>query len=240
MDPLKKLSRPLLSIIAGYAKEENPNYSEGFDLMMLNRSESPSTGRKDIDLFLSAIEQGCVKTVAHMLQRERYPMDPAEIIFHNFALSTEHHHTTPLLHALRHRQFDIVALLIKDYKDQIKKTINQCFQTKQILFGSGSVGQPWVDFGTALSYAIEACHLPTILNLRDLGAETPPAYCLDSLKRLLKTSQPAKIKRPIVTMLMNHGDIQIDNENLSLSEIERLREILDPGFAKSKVVAKPR
>ncbi|MHB1946549.1 MAG: hypothetical protein ACYCQI_00360 [Gammaproteobacteria bacterium] len=241
---LMKLSRPLLSIIAEYAKEENPNYNEELDRKLLASSEPAAFGYNDIKLFLSAVEQGCEKTAAHMLKRQHFAISAHQVIFHNFALETEHHQTTPLLHALRHRQFSIVSLLVNDFKDEIKKTINARFQTKQILSFTGSIGQPWVDFGTALSYAIEACHLPTIISLRDLGAEVAPAYCLDSLKRFLESPPYAtmsdKVKRPFVITLMNHGNIKINDENLSTDHINRIQEILDPGFLKSKIVAKRR
>lgn len=242
-DSLLRLSRPLLSIIAGYA-EHDSNYDEERDLQMLKASEPASWGYNDIILLLSAIKEGCKQTVSHVIKRKPFGLEAGRVYPHDFALETEHHKTTPLLHALRHRQFGVVSLLVNDFKEEIKPTINTRFQTQQITAYTGSIGQPWVDFGTALSIAIETCHLPTIISLRDLGAEVAPDYSLGSLKRFLEAPEyaamPDKVKRPFVVMLMNHGNIKVDDAGLSTDNVNRLQEILDPSFVKSRVVAKRR
>lgn len=193
LECLKKLSRPLLSLIAEYSQ----SYNKELDLQTLQKAKAASWGYNRLMIFLSAIKDGHIVTVRHLLESKME--NPHRVIQHDFALpvpnsqyynyDNQHHLTTPLIHAIKHKQFGIALFLTKQYKEKIKETINERFQTKEVILGTGSVGHPWISHGTALSYAIEACHLPTVLRLSDLSAEVAPDYCLTSLKNLLTQSE---------------------------------------------------
>lgn len=191
-------------------------------------------------IFHNAISQGCVQTIEFMLKSKM--KQPHEV----FTISMPSHsgayiqkyvtaYTTPLIFALRHRRFEVALFLMSNYKNEVIKTINSPYEieiSEVSLISDPSVPKQRILLrgtrGTALSHAIEGCHLETVLKLRDLGAEVPAECCFDSLQKVLSTPDISdQVKKPFIQLFMNFGKIKINNTNLSSRDIEQLKVILD-------------
>lgn len=148
LDCLKKLSKPLLSIIADYShpKSNAHDYNEERDLNSIEEYKKiPENDcyRSSPYHFIDLIGWGHIQAVQFILESKSIKPQTVLVMY------GETYQTTPLIHALKCKRFEVALFLIDDYAKEIKETINSPFKDDIDLKTEG----------TALSFAMEACHL---------------------------------------------------------------------------------